>query len=190
MEVVELSIPEVKLIKPKRFGDVRGFFQQTYHQEEYREHGIDVQFVQDNWSRSSKGVLRGLHYQLQNPQAKLVSVQQGEVYDVAVDMRQSSETFGRWVGAVLSEENGHQLYVPEGFAHGFLVLSDTADFMYKCGALYAPNDEYGVIWNDEDLGIEWPAVEGFKISDKDAKLPNFKDAVNLYNWHFWRLLLI
>ncbi len=177
MEAVELAIPEVKLIKPRRFNDDRGFFQQTYHYEQYAEAGIMTRFVQDNWSRSSKGVLRGLHYQLEHPQAKLVSVIRGEVYDVAVDMRKSSSTFGQWVGELLSAENGHQLFVPEGFAHGFVVLSDTVDFMYKCSDFYTPGDEYGVIWNDPDLGVEWPDMETPLVSGKDAALPDLSDAV-------------
>lgn len=177
MKIENLSIPDVKLIKPRRFDDDRGFFQQTYQYEQYAEAGIDTRFVQDNWSRSSKGVLRGLHYQLEHAQSKLVSVIQGEVFDVAVDMRRSSPTFGQWVGACLSAENGHQLFVPKGFAHGFLVLSDTVDFMYKCDDYYAPGDEYGVIWNDPVVGIEWPDMDNLIISDKDKVLPGFDKAV-------------
>ncbi|HSR87818.1 MAG TPA: dTDP-4-dehydrorhamnose 3,5-epimerase [Pontiella sp.] len=176
MQIENLQIPDVKLIKPRRFNDDRGFFQQTYHYEQYAEAGITVRFVQDNWSRSSRGVLRGLHYQHAHPQAKLVSVTQGEVFDVAVDMRMNSPTFGRWVGERLSADNGHQMYVPAGFAHGFLVLSDTVDFVYKCSGFYAPGDEYGVIWNDRDIGIEWPAVDEPLVSEKDAILPNLADA--------------
>jgi dTDP-4-dehydrorhamnose 3,5-epimerase len=154
MEVKNLEIPEVKLIKPRRFDDDRGFFQQTYHQRQYQAAGISPVFVQDNWSHSSKGVLRGLHYQLKNPQAKLVSVIRGEVFDVAVDIRRGSPAFGKWVGEILSAENGCQLYVPEGFAHGFCVLSDTVDFFYKCSDFYTPGDEYGIRWDDPDIGIE------------------------------------
>ncbi len=176
MNVENLSIPDVKLIKPRRFNDGRGFFQQTYHYEQYAAAGIETRFVQDNWSRSSKGVLRGLHYQFEHPQAKLVGVVQGEVFDVAVDLRQDAPTFGQWAGALLSAENGHQMFVPEGFAHGFVVLSDSVDFMYKCSDFYVPSDEYGVIWNDPDLGIEWPELEELLISEKDEILPRFADA--------------
>ncbi len=168
MEIISLAIPEVKLIKPKRFGDNRGFFQQTYQAEQYREGGIECTFVQDNWSRSTKGVLRGLHYQLRNPQAKLVTVMCGAVYDVAVDIRLGSPTFGKWVAEELTEENGHQLFVPRGFAHGFLVLSESVDFIYKCDDYYTPGDEYGILWNDPEIGIVWPDLGIDSIlSDKD-----------------------
>ena len=176
MIVENLSIPDVKLIKPRRFNDGRGFFQQNYQRKQYIEAGIDVEFVQDNWSRSAKGVLRGLHYQYKNPQAKLVSVIRGEVFDVAVDMRQNSEFFGQWVGAFLSAENGHQLFVPRGFAHGFLVISDEVDFMYKCDDYYAPGDEFGVKWDDPTLAIQWPEIINPLVSEKDAVLPCFEDA--------------
>jgi dTDP-4-dehydrorhamnose 3,5-epimerase len=168
MEAVSLEIPEVKLLKPKRFGDKRGFFQQVYQQNLYKDIGIDSNFVQDNWSRSTKGVLRGLHYQLKNPQAKLVFVISGSVFDVAVDIRKGSPTFGKWVGAVLTEENGHQLFVPRGFAHGFVVLSKTVDFFYKCDNFYTPGDEYGVLWSDSNIGIDWPTKElSATVSEKD-----------------------
>lgn len=176
MNVESLEIPDVKLIKPRRFNDARGFFAQTYQRKQYVEAGIPSTFVQDNWSRSSRGVLRGLHYQYKHAQAKLVSVIRGEVFDVVVDMRKTSPTFGRWDGAVLSEENGHQLFVPKGFAHGFIVLSETVDFMYKCDDYYAPGDEYGVRWNDPSLAIEWPDIVNPLVSEKDAVLPKFKDA--------------
>ncbi|QBG47341.1 dTDP-4-dehydrorhamnose 3,5-epimerase [Verrucomicrobia bacterium S94] len=176
MDVIDLKLDGLKLIKPRRFPDERGFFQQNYHFQQYAEAGIETRFVQDNWSRSTVGVLRGLHYQYRNPQAKLVSVIRGEVFDVAVDMRKDSPTFGKWGGVMLSEENGHQLFIPRGFAHGFYVLSDTADFMYKCDAFYAPEDEYGVIWNDPDIGIEWPEGADMIISDKDKMLPGMADA--------------
>ncbi len=176
MEVISLEIEDVKLVKSRVFPDDRGFFAQTYHYQQYREAGINVRFVQDNWSRSTKGVLRGLHYQLKNAQDKLVSVIRGEVFDVAVDIRQGSPTFGKWVGQILSEENHHQMFVPKGFAHGFCVLSDEVDFVYKCSDFYTPGDEYGIIWNDSDLGIEWPAVVEPIISDKDSGLPAFADA--------------
>jgi dTDP-4-dehydrorhamnose 3,5-epimerase len=177
MDVIELAIPDVKLIKPRRFDDDRGFFQQTYHFEQYAAAGINARFVQDNWSRSTKGVLRGLHYQFEHSQAKLVSVVRGEVFDVTVDLRRRSPTFGQWVGERLSEENGHQLYVPPGFAHGFLVLSDTVDFMYKCSDFYTQGDEYGVMWNDPDIGIEWPEITNPLISEKDAAQPALKNAL-------------
>ncbi|NLX26660.1 MAG: dTDP-4-dehydrorhamnose 3,5-epimerase [Lentisphaerae bacterium] len=176
MNVESLGIPDVKLIKPRRFNDARGFFAQTYQQKQYVEAGIPSTFVQDNWSRSSKGVLRGLHYQYEHAQAKLVSVIRGEVFDVVVDMRKTSPTFGKWEGAFLSEENGHQLFVPKGFAHGFLVLSETVDFMYKCDDYYTPGDEYGVRWNDPILGIDWPDIINPLVSEKDAVLPKFEDA--------------
>ena len=171
MEVVDLSLEGVKLIKPRRFNDDRGFFQQTYHYALYAEAGIDIRFVQDNWSRSTKGVLRGLHYQHAHSQAKLVNVVHGEVFDVAVDMRKDSPTFGKWDGAFLSGENAHQLFIPKGFAHGFMVLSDSVDFIYKCDDLYTPGDEYGVMWNDPAIGIEWPLDIDPIVSEKDAALP-------------------
>jgi dTDP-4-dehydrorhamnose 3,5-epimerase len=176
MTVSETAIPDVKLITPRRFNDDRGFFQQTYQYDQYAEAGITARFVQDNWSRSTRGVLRGLHYQFEHAQAKLVSVIRGEVFDVAVDMRKSSPTFGKWVGEILSAENGNQLYVPEGFAHGFLVLSETVDFMYKCNDYYTPGDEYGVMWNDPELGIKWPELQNPAISEKDAILPTLSEA--------------
>ena len=175
MEVISLEIEAVKLIKLRRFDDGRGFFQQTYHEKQYQEAGIPSRFVQDNWSHSSKGVLRGLHYQLKNPQAKLVSVLRGEVFDVAVDIRRGSATFGKWVGEVLSAENGCQLYVPEGFAHGFLVLSDTVDFLYKCSDFYTPGDEYGIRWDDPALGIQWPVEVEPVLAEKDIEAPLLKD---------------
>ena len=170
MDVISLEIPEVKLIKPRVFPDDRGFFCQTYHEQQYREAGIDVTFVQDNWSHSSKGVLRGLHYQLKNPQAKLVSVLRGEVFDVVVDVRCGSPTFGKWVGEILSEENHHQLFVPKGFAHGFCVLSDEVDFVYKCSDFYTPGDEYGIRWDDPDIGINWP-LKNVVLAEKDREAP-------------------
>jgi dTDP-4-dehydrorhamnose 3,5-epimerase len=170
MNAVPLSIPDVKLITPRVFPDERGFFLQTYHEQQYREAGIDVTFVQDNRSRSVKGVLRGLHYQLLHAQDKLVSVIRGEVFDVAVDIRRNSPTFGRWVGEILSDENHRQLFIPKGFAHGFYVLSDEVDLMYKCSDFYAPGDEYGIRWDDPELGIDWPPSE-YILSGKDQALP-------------------
>jgi len=162
------------LIKPRVFPDDRGFFMQTYHEKMYREAGIDVTFVQDNWSHSTQGVLRSLHYQLEHAQDKLVSVIRGEVFDVAVDIRKGSPTFGKWVGAVLSEENKHQLFVPKGFAHGFCVLSDDVDFVYKCSDFFTPGDEYGIRWNDPDVGIEWPTTDVL-VSNKDLNAPLLKN---------------
>jgi dTDP-4-dehydrorhamnose 3,5-epimerase len=161
-------------VKPRVFQDARGFFVQTYHHEQYRKAGIDVRFVQDNWSRSTRGVLRGLHYQLKNAQDKLVSVVRGEVFDVAVDIRKGSPTFGKWVGAILSEENKHQLFVPKGFAHGFCVLSDEVDFVYKCSDFYTPGDEYGIRWNDPDLNMKWP-LEKPILAEKDRRAPLLKN---------------
>ncbi len=174
MKVIPTKIPEVLLIEPDVYPDRRGFFIEAWHVEKYASHGIDQPFVQDNRSRSGHGVLRGLHYQLKNPQGKLVSVMSGAVYDVAVDIRVGSPTFGQWVGLELNDENHNQLYIPPGFAHGFCVLSEKVDFMYKCTDFYAPDDEYGIIWNDPDLGIEWPGTE-FSISDKDACCRTFKE---------------
>lgn len=174
MEITSLAIPEVKLIKPRFFPDARGFFQQTWHEDQYRLAGLDVRFVQDNWSRSAKGTLRGLHYQLVHAQDKLVSVVRGSVFDVAVDIRRGSPTFGKWVGGILSDENHHQLFVPRGFAHGFCVLSNEVDFVYKCSDFYAPGDEYGISWNDPDTGIQWPDTE-FVISAKDKTALRLKD---------------
>ncbi len=173
MNVESLVIPEVKLIEPRVFPDERGFFQQTYHERQYQEAGINVRFVQDNWSRSAKGILRGLHYQLANAQSKLVTVVRGEVFDVAVDIRRGSPTFGQWIGEILSGENHHQLFVPKGFAHGFCVLSDEVDLLYKCDDFYAPGDEFSVCWCDPDIGIEWPAMD-FCLSAKDQIAPCLK----------------
>lgn len=167
MEVRSLEIPDVKLIIPRRFADERGYFEQSYHRKDYLAAGIEANFVQDNCSKSVKGVLRGLHYQRQHPQAKLVSVLSGAVFDVAVDIRQSSPHFGQWVGAELSASNGHQLFVPHGFAHGFLVLSDEAVFSYKCDDYYTAGDEYCIRWDDPDIGIAWPLVGQPSLSPKD-----------------------
>ncbi|NHZ69843.1 MAG: dTDP-4-dehydrorhamnose 3,5-epimerase [Thermotogales bacterium] len=167
MKISAMKIPEVLLIEPDVFGDSRGFFMESWHKTKYAEAGLDVDFVQDNHSRSGQGVLRGLHYQLEQPQGKLVRVATGAVFDIVVDIRQGSPTFGQWVGAELNEQNQHQLYVPPGFAHGFCVLSDTADFLYKCTEFYAPEYEHGILWNDPEIGIDWPGHD-FKVSDKDA----------------------
>jgi len=178
VKVVELELPGVLLIQPKLFGDARGFFFESYNAERYAEAGIPLEFVQDNISRSGKGTLRGLHFQEPQAQGKLVQVLSGAVYDVAVDVRKGSPTFGRWVGTELNDENRHQLWVPPGFAHGFCVLSGSADFAYKCTALYAPQFEGAVRWDDPDLGIRWP-IEHPTLSEKDAAAPRLKDAPNL-----------
>lgn len=171
-----LAIPEVILVEPQRFGDPRGFFMETYQYETFAANGITPQFVQDNYSRSAKGVLRGLHYQ-KDPfaQGKLLKVVMGEIFDVAVDIRRGSPTFGHWVGEILSAENGRLLYVPPGFAHGFCVLSDSADLIYKATNTYKPETEGGIIWNDPQIGIKWPAIEP-TLSAKDMKLPPLADA--------------
>lgn len=160
MQILQTSIPDVKLIEPQVFGDERGFFMESWNRETFGKHGLPTDFVQDNHSRSRQGTLRGLHYQIRNPQGKLVRVVQGEVFDVAVDLRRGSATFGRWVGVVLSEENHRQLWVPPGFAHGFYVLSVQADFLYKCTAPYTPDAERAIRWDDPQIGIDWPLVEG------------------------------
>lgn len=168
MKATRLAIPEVVLIEPKVFGDDRGFFFESFNQARFEEAiGRPATFVQDNHSRSAKNVLRGLHYQIQQPQGKLVRVVQGEVFDVAVDLRKSSHTFGQWVGEVLSADNKRQLWVPEGFAHGFLVLSDTAEFLYKTTEYYAPAYERSVHWNDNAIGIKWPTDCTPQLSAKD-----------------------
>ncbi len=176
MQVESLSIPDVKLIHPNRHGDARGFFQQTYVTADYIAHGIPGPFVQDNWSRSARGTLRGLHYQLNHAQAKLVHVVRGQVFDVVVDIRRGSPTFGRWLGCTLSEDDPAQLYVPRGCAHGFLVLSETADFLYKCDDYYTPGDEYSVRWDDPDIGIAWPSTDAHpRLSAKDQAAPLLAD---------------
>jgi len=171
MKATPLSIPDVVLFEPKVFGDDRGFFFESFNQRQFEEAiGRKVSFVQDNHSRSARNVLRGLHYQIQQPQGKLVRVVQGEVFDVAVDIRKSSPTFGQWVGEVLSAENKKQLWIPEGFAHGFVVLSDFAEFLYKTTDYWAPEHERCVMWNDPELKIAWPTLEGKPmLSTKDAK---------------------
>lgn len=169
MDYQPLSIPDVVLLTPKVFGDERGFFLETFRQSEFQKHCGNYSFVQDNHSKSAKGILRGLHYQLENPQGKLVRVTRGEVFDVAVDMRKSSPTFGEWVGVTLSEDNKQMLWVPPGFAHAFYVTSDEAEFQYKCTDYYAPGDEYSILWNDPDLAIDWPLNgDEPRVSEKDA----------------------
>uniref|UniRef100_UPI004047B3ED dTDP-4-dehydrorhamnose 3,5-epimerase n=1 Tax=Rheinheimera sp. TaxID=1869214 RepID=UPI004047B3ED len=168
MKVIDTAIPDVKIIEPKVFGDERGFFLETFHVKRYQEMlGINLNFVQDNHSRSSKGVLRGLHFQKTKPQGKLVRVVRGEVFDVAVDIRKDSPTFGKWEGVILSEDNKRQFWVPPGFAHGFLVLSDVADFEYKCTDYYDVMDEGIISYLDQTIGIDWPSIDKFQLSDKD-----------------------
>jgi dTDP-4-dehydrorhamnose 3,5-epimerase len=174
MKVTETKLSGVIIVEPKVFGDSRGFFQETWQKARYEEIGIRENFVQDNLSFSTRGVLRGLHYQNPNTQGKLVSVIDGEVFDVAVDIRVGSPTFGKWEGVHLSGENHRQLWVPSGFAHGFCVLSDTAYFMYKCTDVYNPIAEGGILWNDPDIGIEWPLQEVI-LSEKDKTYLQLKD---------------
>ena len=177
MKVTPTAIPEVLILEPKVFGDERGFFMESFNARKFAEAtGLNVQFVQDNHSRSTKGVLRGLHYQVQQPQGKLVRVVSGAVFDVAVDIRKSSPTFGQWVGVELSAENHRQLWVPAGFAHGFLVLSDTADFLYKTTDYYAPEYERCIRWNDSSMGIHWPISEAPSLSGKDAQGKSLNEA--------------
>jgi len=177
MQVIETDISGVLILEPKVYGDERGFFMESYNQMVWREKiGIASDFVQDNHSRSARGVLRGLHYQLAKPQGKLVRVSSGEVFDVAVDVRRSSNTFGKWVGTHLSEQNKRMLWIPPGFAHGFLVLSDCADFLYKTTDYYAPEHERTIIWNDPELNIAWPEGVVPELSEKDAAAPCFLEA--------------
>lgn len=177
MTVTETRLPGVLLLESPIFRDERGFFSETWHQARFAAAGLDLAFVQDNHSRSRQGVLRGLHYQLRQPQGKLVRVLRGAVFDVAVDVRRGSPSFGRWVGETLTDENGRSLYVPPGFAHGFLVLSEVADVTYKCTALYAPGDEYGLRWDDPTLGIRWPGLGMAPVlSAKDAAAPRLAEA--------------
>lgn len=173
MQVHQTDLPEVLIIEPRVFGDDRGFFYESFNQRRFQElTGLQPEFVQDNHSRSARNVLRGLHYQIRQPQGKLVRVVAGEVFDVAVDMRRASKTFGKWTGAVLSAENKRQMWVPEGFAHGFLVLSESAEFLYKTTDYYAPEYERAVRWNDPDIGIAWPLQGAPLLSAKDeAGLP-------------------
>ena len=178
MKFVETSLPGVIRIEPRIFSDERGFFMETWQARRFHDVGIDADFVQDNFSHSSKGTLRGLHYQVQQPQGKLVRVVSGEVFDVAVDLRKSSPAFGQWVGEVLSAKNKNQLWVPPGFGHGFLVLSDMAEFEYKCTDYYAPEFERAIRWDDPDIGIDWPLPDGEQpvLSAKDAAAPFLQDA--------------
>ncbi|CAH6857224.1 dTDP-4-dehydrorhamnose 3,5-epimerase [Vibrio chagasii] len=181
MKVIDTRIPDVKIIEPSVFGDERGFFMETWNQKLFEElvTGKPTQFVQDNHSKSKKGILRGLHYQTENTQGKLVRVVSGEVFDVAVDIRRGSPTFGQWVGEYLSAENKRQLWVPEGFAHGFYVMSDDTEFVYKCTDYYNPNAEQSILWNDATLQVEWPLNGWPVLSKKDELGIHLQDAVTL-----------
>lgn len=176
MNITETTLPGVLLIEPRVFGDARGFFLESWNLRSFADAGIDQEFVQDNHSRSSRGVLRGLHYQMHNPQGKLVRVTQGAVFDVAVDIRRSSPHFGRWVGYELNEANHRMLWIPPGFAHGFLVLSETADFLYKCTTLYDLPSDRGIAWDDPAIGIDWPLSGAPLLSAKDAAAPRLAEA--------------
>lgn len=176
MKVVKTHLAGCVMIEPQVFGDERGFFLETFQARRYEDlAGIDLPFVQDNHSRSRRGVLRGLHFQVNKPQGKLVRVASGAVFDVAVDLRDESPTFGGWFGAVLSDENKRQLWVPPGFAHGFVVMSETADFEYKCTDYYDSSDEGAIRWNDAEIGIEWPDVGSVQLSKKDSLAPSFAE---------------
>lgn len=170
MPIIRTEIPDILVFEPKIFADDRGYFLETYREEWLRQEGVENQFVQDNLSRSRRGVLRGLHYQIRNAQAKLVMVTKGEVLDVAVDIRRGSPTFGKYVSRILSAENRHIMYIPEGFAHGFHVLSDEADFLYKCSRYYDPGSERGILWSDPQLNIDW-GTDAPILSEKDLNLP-------------------
>lgn len=176
-DFIQTGIKDLFVIEPTVFGDTRGYFMETYNYYEFEKAGLNVKFVQDNQSKSIKGVLRGLHFQTHNSQGKLVRVTKGEVYDVGVDLRKESGTFGQWYGVTLSEENKRQFYVPEGFAHGFLVLSEEAEFVYKCTNFYDPTSESGLVWNDPDLAIRWPVSKELQplLSEKDEKLQTFHE---------------
>ena len=176
MKVTPTKLPEVFIIEPKVFGDARGFFYESWNEREFERAGIRARFVQDNHSRSGKGVLRGLHYQVRHPQGKLIRVTQGEIFDVAVDIRRGSPTFGKWEGALLSGETKNMLWIPVGFAHGFYVLSEVAEVLYKATDFYAPEDERCVLWNDPELGIDWPLSGTPVLSPKDAAGARLRDA--------------
>jgi dTDP-4-dehydrorhamnose 3,5-epimerase len=178
MKIISTAIPEVIVFEPQVFTDSRGYFLETYQAQKYRDAGIPKPFVQDNQSFSIAKVLRGLHFQLQHPQGKLVRVTKGEVFDVAIDLRKTSPTFGQWHGEILSAENKRQMYIPENFAHGFCVLSETAEFLYKCTDFYHPGDEVGLIWNDAEIGVKWPISDPI-LSEKDLVLPTLSTVMNL-----------
>ena len=174
MQFTKTALPDVFLIEPDVFKDDRGFFMETYHQRKYAEGGIGQVFIQDNYSHSRYGILRGLHYQLKNAQGKLILVITGEIFDIVVDIRLGSPKFGQWLGTHLSAENRRQIFVPEGFAHGFIVLSDSVDVIYKCTDFYNPGDEYGIFWADPTIGIDWP-IRNPILSDKDSKNPKLSE---------------
>lgn len=173
----DTSIKGVKIVDVKTYGDARGYFMESYRQSDFVTGGIDCEFVQDNQSSSIRGVLRGLHFQIEHPQAKLVRVVSGTVFDVAVDLREGSKTYGKWEGAVLSATNKRQFFIPRGFAHGFLVLSDTAEFCYKCDDFYHSGDEGGLMWNDPEIGVDWPALEGEETLDETKLILSDKDEI-------------
>ncbi|PST87786.1 dTDP-4-dehydrorhamnose 3,5-epimerase [Photobacterium iliopiscarium] len=181
MKVIDTSIPDVKIIEPTIFGDDRGFFMETWSQKKFEDlvTGNPTKFVQDNHSKSTKGILRGLHYQTENTQGKLVRVVSGEVFDVAVDIRKDSVTFGQWVGVYLSAENKRQFWIPEGFAHGFYVTSDEAEFVYKCTDYYNPGAEHSILWNDLTLNINWPLIDQPLLSEKDKSALSFIENILL-----------
>lgn len=180
MKIIETNLPGVILFEPKVFGDARGFFVETLREEWLKQAGLTRPFVQDNQSRSRKGVLRGLHYQLQQPQGKLVRCARGQVFDVAVDVRCGSPNFGQWTGHLLDDVTHRQMYIPPGFAHGFCVISDEADFVYRCTDYYHPASEAGILWNDPAIGIKWPALSAaWLLSDKDQKLPPLNQQTRL-----------
>ena len=176
-QFTKTGIEGLVVVEPKVFGDNRGYFMETYNYNDFKAAGLDMVFVQDNQSKSKKGVLRGLHFQKKNPQGKLVRVVSGEVYDVAVDLRKGSDTYGKWYGVLLSAENKKQFYVPEGFAHGLVVMSETAEIVYKCTRFYDPSDEGGLMWNDPEIGIDWPVPENAELllSEKDQHHQPLKD---------------
>lgn len=179
---IETEIKDLIIIEPKLFLDERGFFYESYNYQEFKKNGIDVVFVQDNHSKSKKGVLRGLHFQKKFPQGKLVRVIKGRIFDVAVDLRKDSKTFSKWFGIELSDENKKQIYIPPHFAHGFLVLEENTEVIYKCTEFYYPEFDAGIIWNDDTLNIKWPLdkVQNIIISSKDKNLPKFKDYINFF----------
>ena len=177
MNIITTALDGVIIIEPEVFRDNRGFFMETYSRAKYKEAGVVCDFVQDNLSYSMKGTLRGLHFQIKRPQAKLVQVVTGEIFDVAVDIRPGSSTFGKWAGVYLSEKNKRQLFIPEGFAHGFCVISETAHFLYKCSDFYFQHDEGGIIWSDPDIGIDWPVKDPI-VSEKDKQLPRLSGIRN------------
>lgn len=180
MNIVETSLPGVLIFEPQAFGDARGFFVETFREEWLQQAKLDVQFIQDNQSRSRKGVLRGLHYQMEHTQAKLVRVSRGAAYDVVVDARRGSPNFGQWFGVILDDITHRQLYVPRGFAHGFCVLSEEADFCYRCSDYWHPQSETGILWNDPAIGITWPDIgQAWQLSDKDRALPKLADQQRL-----------